>query len=857
MTDDRWSRLDALLDEALDLPREERDAFVRERCPDPEDRGRLERLLAAAEDDVFGTGGAVRGDLGDELASHLERNAPPERIPGYRMIRRIGAGGMGQVWEAEQLEPVRRRVAVKVIRPECATPETLARFEIERQSLAIMNHPGIAQVYDAGVTASGRPFFAMEHVDGPPVTTFCDQERLTLARRLDLFLEICDAVQHAHQKGVIHRDLKPTNVLVVRSDDRSSPKVIDFGIARLAEGSAHGDTLLTTDGAVIGTPEYMSPEQAGGNPADVDTRSDVYSLGVLLFELLTGALPFRRSSSAPAALAELFREVREGETPRPSRFVTVTLEAGEVGAARRGTDRGGWIRALSGDLDWIVSKAMEKDPARRYDSVSELAEDLRRHRRHEPVQAGPPDTLYRVRKFVRRNRSLLVTSAVVFVALVAGLIGTATGLFKAREEAERARTQAAVARAVNDFLNEDLLAAVAPDAQGRDVGMQEVLDAAAERLEGRFREQPEVEANVRATIGRTYYALGRLDEASTHLERAVELQESMHGPDDPGTLDVVHVLGELRWSQGRIEECGELIRRVLDGRTRVLGPNHERTLAALGDLGTVSHYVGDLDEAERLYRDAYERARAVPDIDPEYPLTMQHNLGSLMRDLARYDEAETYLRGALEGTRELLGDEHPQTLATLSQLGSVLRESGRPMDAKPVYEQVLELRRRVLGDEHPGTLLSANNLALLRLDLGEPTAAEELFLVTLETQRRILGDDHDDTILTMGNLSAVYRRRERADDAERLSSEAVERCSRTMGATHALCCQMLRHHGESLTMLGRYEEAERELLVAHAGLADALGADHPDLGTMRRALRELYEEWGRPDEAAAWQDDAP
>jgi tetratricopeptide (TPR) repeat protein len=633
--------------------------------------------------------------------------------------------------------------------------------------------------------------------------------------------------------------------------------VIDFGIARLAEGSFDRESLLTEIGMVVGTPEYMSPEQARASPADVDTRADVYALGVLLYELLTGALPLERPGSNPVALAGFFAELREAEPPRPSQRVEQRGEKSLPAAVARGAEPLVLARGLRGDLDWIVMKALEKDRSRRYGSVGELAADVDRHLKDEPVVAGPPGATYRLAKFARRNRGLLAAAAAVLLALLAGLVGTATGLVRARQEAENARTQAAITEAVNAFLNEDLLAAVAPGSQGRDVTMSEVLDTAASRLEGRFTDQPEIEAAVRHTIGDTYTRLGRLDDASPHLERAVALRSEARGADDSSTLESVHALGELRFYQGRVEEADGLLHRCFEGRERTLGPNHPRTLAALSDLGAVAQARGDLDDAERHYRDAYSRARSALGEDDPSLLSMEHNLGALLHDRGVSGEAERWLRQALEGSRRQLGNDHPDTLSTLSLLGSVLREADRLEEAEPVYEEVYGARRRVLGDEHPATLLSANNLAMLQSDLGRLEQAEALQRSTLEAQRRVLGEDHDATILSLGNLGSILRKLGRPAESEALLEEAVERCERTLGKEHSLCGSTLRKHGRTLVALKRYPEAERQLLRAHAILVAAYGEEHPSVSRSAADLGGLYEAWGRPDAAMAWRPRGP
>ena len=643
-------------------------------------------------------------------------------------------------------------------------------------------------------------------------------------------------------------------MLVSRVDGRPVPKVIDFGIAKaMADGALEEAGASDRGLLVIGTPEYMSPEQAGRSTADLDMRADVYSLGVLLYELLTGRCRSSGRAPAPWRSAGFFSELRETEPPRPSRRAEGLGEQALAVAVSRGTEPTALPRILRGDLDWIVMKALEKDRARRYGSVGELSADVGRHLRHEPVSAGPPGTVYRMGKFARRHRGLLAASAAVLLALLAGLVGTVTGLVRAREEAERARTQAAITEAVNAFLNEDLLAAVAPGSQGRDVTMQEVLDAAAAGLEDRFPDQPEVEAAVRHTVGDTYIRLGRLDEASSHLERAVALREQTLGADDPSTLDSVHALGELRFYQGRVEDADALLHRCFEGRERSLGPDHPQTLSTLSDLGAVAQARGDLDDAERHYRDAFERARAALGGDDPIVNSLQHNLGAALHERGQLDQAEEWLRRALAGSRRHVGDDHPDTLSTLSLLGSVLREARRLEEAEPIYQEALAARRRVLGDEHPRTLLSANNLAMLQLDIGKLEEAEALLRSTLEVQRRVLGEDHDAVILSLGNLGTILTRAERAGEAEALFAEALERCQRTLGPDHSLCGSTLRKYGEGLVALKRYSDAERRLTEAHAVMLAAYGEEHPDVIRSAVEVAKVYENLGRPDDAAVWR----
>jgi serine/threonine protein kinase len=430
----------------------------------------------------------------------------PQRIGPYRVLREIGEGGMGIVYEAEQEAPVRRKVALKLIKIGMDTREVIARFESERQALALMNHPNIARVYDAGATAEGRPYFAMEYVQGVPITEYCDRHKLTIPDRLKLFVNVCEGVQHAHQKGIIHRDIKPSNVLVTTQDDTRAPKIIDFGVAKATSQRLTEHTVFTELGQIIGTPEYMSPEQAEMTNLDIDTRTDVYSLGVLLYELLAGRQPFDATALRQAGLAEIQRKLREDEPQKPSSRVSGLEPAATLSAANRSVDVRTLQRAIAGELDWITMKALEKDRVRRYQTANGLALDIERHLRDEPVTAGPPSGLYRARKLLRRHRRTFVAAAAVVVALIAGVIGTSWALLRAvraerqaATEAVEAKRQAAIAEAVNGFLNDDLLSAAIPSAargRGKDVTVREVLEVAGERIDqsakvgGRFAAEP-------------------------------------------------------------------------------------------------------------------------------------------------------------------------------------------------------------------------------------------------------------------------------------------------------------------------------------------------------------------------------
>jgi tetratricopeptide (TPR) repeat protein/predicted Ser/Thr protein kinase len=737
-------------------------------------------------------------------------------IGPYRVERVLGAGGMGAVYLAEQTRPIRRRVALKVVRLGLETRSVLARFEAERQSLALMNHPGIAKVLDAGSTAAGRPYFVMEYVAGLPLTDYCDENRLGTRDRLDLFAEVCGAVQHAHQKGIIHRDLKPTNVLVTEEDGRVQPKVIDFGIAKATRGRLTDLTVVTQYGVPMGTPEYMSPEQAEMKEADVDTTTDIYSLGVVLYELLTGTLPYDREELRSAGITGLARILRDTEPRRPSTRMGGD-PASATAAERRLTDAATLRRQLSGDLDWIVLKAMEKDRARRYPSASELAADVRRYMRQEPVAAGPPSAGYRLGKFVSRHRKAVALVSMLALALAVGAAGTLVGLLRARRAESEAQAQRALAeaearkaKAVSQFL-QDMLGAADPHRQGRWVRVVDVLSRAVEKIPASYAGDPALEAAVRDTIGSTFMSLGDLEAAEGQIKKALEVRTATLGPEHPDTLLSQHHLVEWLQKKGRPQEGVELGRRTLALRERVLGRDHPDTLVTLNDLAVGLFQSGKPDEGIAAMTDCVERRRRVLGEGHQKTLLSSGNLASMLQGANRLDEAEALFRRLLAEEERALGPEHPTTLFAVKGLAGLLHDRERLDEAEALYRRAHEASRRVSGPRTADSLITANDYALLLLDRGRAREAEALLADTVREGAAGLGKDH--------RFVAMFR----------------------------------RNHGKSLLSLRRYAEAEGELLAAHAGLLREFGAPHRETQAAVRRLAELYESWGRPGDAASWK----
>jgi non-specific serine/threonine protein kinase/serine/threonine-protein kinase len=650
---------------------------------------------------------------------------------------------MGEVWLAEQLRPIRRQVAIKVIKAGMDSAQVIARFEAERQALALMDHPTIAKVFDGGTTSEGRAFFAMEYVRGEPLTTYCDRHRLSIGQRLELFTQLCDGVQHAHQKGIIHRDLKPSNVLVTLQGDHPVPRIIDFGVAKATAQPLTERSLLTEVGMFIGTPEYMSPEQAEMTPLDVDTRSDVYSLGVILYELLVGILPFDRETLRHAGLDEIRRIIREKDPPRPSTRIVEHGPHAAQAAECRATQPARLAGVVRGDLDWITMKALEKDRTRRYQTVNALAVDIQRHLIHEPVSAGPPSVTYRTGKFMRRHRAGVAAATLVLVLLASFSALMAVQSRRIAQERDRANQEAAAARQISDFLVGLFKTSDPSQARGQLVTAREILDRGARELEQTLGERPEIKVRLQATIGEVYTSLGAYDAAQPLLEQAAATDRRLLGDDHPDTLAMVHQLANLYWYQGKFAEAEPLYRDVVQRRVRVLGEQDPQTLKASFDLA------------------------------------------SLYARLERWDAAERLTQRTLDIQQQILGPDHADTLASRNNLVAILHGQQRYADALPIALEALAARRRALGADHPSTLTSMHNLAFNYEMTGAFREAERWYFDTIDVRRRVLGEMHPSTAISWLGLARVYEKQRRYDESEPLIIAAHEAYRQTLGADNA------------------------------------------------------------------------
>jgi len=762
---------------------------------------------------------------------------PSPKIGTYRILGLLGQGGMGTVYRAEQQNP-QRIVALKVIRLGIATPEHLRRFEQEANLLGRLQHPGIAQIYEAGTANSGggdQPYFAMEFIQGPPLIQYANTRDLDTRDRLELIARICDAVHHAHQRGIIHRDLKPTNILV---DESGQPKILDFGVARVTDSDTQA-TRQTDMGQLIGTLAYMSPEQVLADPLALDIRSDVYALGVILYELLARKAPYNTERKALHEVVEVIRE----EDPAPLSSIN---------------------RHFRGDVETIVAKALEKDKARRYASAAELGADIRRYLADEPIVARPPSTSYQLQKFARRHKALVAGTSAVFLVLVAGIIVSSREAVVARRAEQIAAKEAASANAVIDFLRNDLLAQASAMNQfgsgakpDRDIKVRTALDQAAVRIEGKFDKQPEVEAAIRDAMGKTYEDLAQYAESQTQLQRALDLERRVWGPENPKTLNTLNHLGRTLWHQGKYQEAGALFGPALEIERQVLGPEHPDTLYCMNNLANVYRAEDKNDQAEPLYRQTLEIRRRVLGTEHPDTLSSMNNLANVYWSQGNYALAEALYSETMQIQRRVLGPEHPGTLLSMGNLADTYAEQGKYAPAVLLFTQTLEISRRVLGPEHTLTLGFLSDFSTLYQRQGQYALAETYAAQVLAGRQRAgSSEDPADIQSAMCDLALIYVSEGKFAEGERLARHTLEFDDKNQLDTwERFRAESLL--GASLAGHKKYVEAEPQLLQGYQGMLarkEKMGVPYLyHLDRARKWLVQLYQAWGKPEQAAAWR----
>ncbi len=904
-----------IFDEVFDASAEDRAAQLARCCGgDATLHARVEALLIAAElNDPFLSNPSEALNSASPAAELHEPNVGP-----FRLIELLGEGGFGSVYRARQSEPFDRVVALKIIKAGMDTRQVIARFELERRTLALMDHPNIARVLEAGATERGRPYFVMELVEGERITEFCDRQRLTIASRLVLFRQVCDAVQHAHQRGIIHRDLKPSNVLVAKSDGRPSVKVIDFGIAKAVAAGPTGSSL-TAVGQAIGTPDYMSPEQITGASDDVDTRSDVYSLGVLLYELLTGATPYGRTQHGSSSAAKTPRASCDREPVQPSeRLRLLAATRADRGAApgsrtltsagssahdiaeRRNTEPEALIRALRSDLDWIVLKCLERDRARRYETASALADDVCRYLENQPVQATPPTSGYRFRKFVRRNRVAVVAGAAIASAIMLGTFGTILGLVRAVESQREALERADEARAVNEFLR-DIMTQVSPDAQGADVRLAQVLDRASVEIPAHFSNHPLQAARARELLADVYNTLTLFPHAQREAQAALELYQQHVHPDNPAALLCTQrcIAAAVNLAQAKVVE--QLLEDALPRFARVFGPDDEHTQ----DLRRCEAWLhlrrGQVDQAEAMFlqlrvhpaqadderqiriirhlmmvekfrsnsvdrdqrrpywasveslaREATALAERRYGPDASATLALQLEVAEALGHLDCHEDAAQMCRAVLARDLSRLGPNHFVLREAYGTLADAIARLGQDQEAGALTLQKLNCVRNTTA---PGNVVLIGALFqslpfLERAGLaveGESTARELIALV------RPLGEDRSGHLLSAGTcLGRFLSMQNRYDEAEAVFAAEFERAE--AAGPNGRIARLHLDYGLHLAARGAYEDAEAQLLEAVRQAGDVRAGtwySHPD--DLMVGFIELYRKWGKVEKVCEFE----
>jgi serine/threonine protein kinase/Tfp pilus assembly protein PilF len=832
-------RAEQLFRAALDIRPAERSFFLDRECVgDPELRQAVEDLLARdADAGSFLKHPFLESTTADSL------NQSGIYIDNYHLLHLIGEGGMGEVWLAEQKQPVRRRVAIKLIKAGMDTREVVSRFESERQALALMDHPAIAKVFDAGTTPEGRPYFVMEYVAGMPITTYCDRRKLSTRQRLELFISVCEGVQHAHQKAIIHRDLKPSNILVTEVDGKPVPRIIDFGVAKATSLRLSARTLYTQAGAVIGTLDYISPEQADSGGVDIDTRSDVYSLGVVLYELLSGGLPF---DFRKLAYDEVLRCLREQDAPTPSTRLRTQDGDSALTAKNRNADLPTLVSLLQGDPDAITLKALEKDRARRYSTPLELAADIGRYLRNEPVSAHAPSAAYRAGKYIRRHRlGVTLVSLLILLALISAIAQTIQ-LRRIRHERDRADR-------ITDFLTDMFKVPAPSEARGNTVTAREILDRSSNDIERELHQDPELRSQLMLVMAKTYENLGLFSRAHELMERVVQDRRGALGPDHPKTLEAMSQMGWVLYREGREGEAERLTRTTIDAQSRVLGPYDPATLESKDHLVWILVRQAHYAEVERLERELITASSRK--LGPENPRTLRFmdGLAVAYANQSRFAEAEAEYRKLLDLERRNLGADHPSTLATVHNLANMYSGQGNYEEAEKLYRETLQIQQRILGPDHPDTASTMTTLAnTVRFEHGRYAEAEDLYRKSLEIELRAMGPDHPYTTAAKEGLANVLSEEKRYAEAETLLREILVQRQRLLGTDHTDTLLSQYNLATVLKHENRYPEAEKLIRETLETQTRVLDPNDPDTLASRSFLADVLLKEQKPQEAVVF-----
>jgi serine/threonine protein kinase/tetratricopeptide (TPR) repeat protein len=794
---------------AVQLPVAERTAYLDRACGGDEGLQREVLALLQAHD----SGGVLlEQSPQDRLAESKLMTSlavkTGDRIGRYKLRQQIGEGGCGVVYLAEQEEPIRRKVALKVIKPGMDTKSVIARFEAERQALALMDHPNIAKVLDAGATESGRPYFVMELVQGIKITDYCDQNSLPTRERLKLFIQVCNAVQHAHQKGVIHRDIKPSNILVATAqEDAPLPVVIDFGIAKATTNQTLTDqTHFTAFEMLVGTPAYMSPEQAELGKVDLDTRTDIYSLGVLLYELLTGSTPFETGELLKSGLDEVRNVIRTREPARPStRLSKLTKADLTTIALRRRSEPPNLIRVMRGDLDWIVMKAMEKDRRRRYPTATGLALDVQRFLDNEAVSARPPSAQYKLQKLVLRHKWLFSGIGVITLILVVSLVLVSVSLAKERHESAKSRQ-------VTKFL-EEMLQGVEPSvARGNDTTMlKTILDQTTVRISNELTNQPDVEVELLSLAGRVYDEIRNYHEAESMHRAALALNQRLHGPDSEAVAESLDDLGADVRQEGELTNAESAVLQALVIQRKLYGDQNQHVAASLDNLANIYREERRLVEAEAVAREALAIRRNHSETEPMDTAQSLRTLAIILGDEGKRAESEATAHEVLAIRQRLFGNGDASVASAMDDLAWAEGSNGKIDEAESLEKTGLALQQAYLGDDHPDVARSLSLLGRRLQQQGKLTASEAMVNAALSIQRKVLGEDNSETLYTLVNLSSTLDGEGQWAEAEVADRAALASLRRRLGKEDPQTLAALKELIHVLGEQKKFDEAEQLL----------------------------------------------
>ncbi len=843
MDPDRWQRIQEVFGEVIDIPPAERHAALDRKCQkDPALRQEIESLLTADE----AAGRFIQSPLippGD--ATPPDALKTELRVGPYKLLRSIGHGGMSSVYVATRDDDYQRRVAVKIFSQLIGNEDRLRRFRTERQILAALEHLNIARLYDGGTTDQGAPYFVMEYVEGLPIDEYCDRHRLSVRERVELFRQVCSAVHYAHQNLVVHRDLKPGNILVTTG---GVPKLLDFGIAKLLNPDLSSQSPEPTATWMrLMTPSYASPEQARGKM--ITTASDVYSLGVLLYKLLTGKLPYRFEGQTAEEIEQALADI---EPEKPSYVVGQDGDGGASAAGLPGVRPEQLRRQLAGDLDNILLMTLRKEPQRRYGSAELLSEDLRRFLEGLPVLAGKASLGYRIGKFLRRHRIAVAVAALVTALIVGFATAMAMQSSRVARERDEARRERDKSEQVLAFVEEVFRVGDPESAGARYLDAREIFARGTERIEA-LHDQPGTQAFLMTSLGNIYRNLGLFEESRELLEGALEARRELLGEAHPDTITTLSSLGRLHQNQGRYHQAETIHRRVLALRENGDDVDLLAVSQSLGLLAEVLLDQGAYEEAEPAYRRALEiRSESLGE---EHPQTVQSlgDLGSLLWVQGRHDEAELLHRRALRLLEKKFGGDHLDIAETLNNLAMVLVSQGESEEAEELTRRSLEIRRRLLGEEHPDIVQSLSNLAVVMFHRGDYEAVEKIGRECLNLGRRVLGEEHPRLAHVLLGLGSVLARNADPEYGEELMREAVAIRRVGLPAGHWLTGYAESRLGAYLTSAGRFEEAEPLVQEGYRTIAAQRGDKDREAQRALAAIVDLYQAWGKPDQASEYE----